>query len=140
MRPLVQADTRPLRGSATSFCMLHWRIAQVRSTKPGFHAQMPTERPVLGPAVMAYLAGVAWDACLRALRRAGFVVAAESHRAVVLARAGHSVLMHRAPVLDDETMQDIFRSTALSRDEFVALLSEDAGSTPLRPPRASPFR
>jgi hypothetical protein len=74
---------------------------------------------------MAYLAGVAWDECLRALRRAGFVVAAESDGAVVLVSAGHSVLMRRTPVLDDETLQGIFRSAALSQDQFVALLSED---------------
>jgi hypothetical protein len=44
---------------------------------------------------------VPWADCIRALRGAGFVCAAESPAAVVLVRAGRSVLLRRVPAFDE---------------------------------------
>ncbi len=73
---------------------------------------------------MPFLDNVSWTACIEALRRAGFVWAAESPSNVVLVGAGRTVLLHRAPILDETVLQHALRCAGLSDAAFIALLSE----------------
>jgi hypothetical protein len=75
---------------------------------------------------MPCLDNVSWAACIQALRRAGFVRAAESPSNVILVSAGRTVLLQRVPVLDETSLQDALRSAGVSDERFVALLSEGA--------------
>jgi hypothetical protein len=65
---------------------------------------------------------ILWADCLRALRRAGFVCAAESPSAAMLVSADRSVLLPRVPALDETTLLTALRGTQLSEEEFLALL------------------
>jgi hypothetical protein len=71
---------------------------------------------------MDRLGDVLWVDCLRALRRAGFVCAAESSTAVILVSAGRSVFLPRVPALDEIALLDALRATRLDPEEFLALL------------------
>ena len=73
---------------------------------------------------MIRLSDVLWADCIRALRRAGFVCAAESPAAVVLVSAGRAVLLLRVPALDEMALLATLRATRLSVEDFAALLSE----------------
>jgi hypothetical protein len=70
------------------------------------------------------LGEVLWADCIRALRRAGFVCAAESPTAVMLVSAGRAVLLPRMRALDEIVLIATLRATRLSAEEFVALLGE----------------
>ena len=74
---------------------------------------------------------VPWAACIQALRRAGFVRAAESPSNVVLVGAGRSVLLHRVPILTEAMLRHALRCAGLSDAAFIALLSH---ATPERLP------
>jgi hypothetical protein len=74
---------------------------------------------------MSHLTPLAWDECLRLLRRAGFCTVAESPTAVMLAgHAGHSIFLHRAPTLDHATLQAACHPHPLSQADLADLLSE----------------
>jgi hypothetical protein len=75
-----------------------------------------------------------WADCIRALRRAGFVCAAESPAAVMLVNAGRSVLLPRAPSLNEHTMLATLRGTRLSPEDFLALLGDEPSPSGVRPP------
>jgi hypothetical protein len=82
------------------------------------------ERSLLCGALMSCLTDVVWADCIRALRRAGFVCAAESPAAVMLVSAGRSLLLPRVRALDDAALLPALRATRLSAEEFLALLRE----------------
>jgi hypothetical protein len=71
---------------------------------------------------MDRLSDILWADCIRALRRAGFVCAAESPAAVVLVSAGRSVLLPRVPALGELELLAALRAARLSAEEFLALL------------------
>jgi hypothetical protein len=73
---------------------------------------------------MGRLCNVVWADCIRALRRAGFVCAAESPAAVMLVSPGRSVLLPRVPALDESALLAALRNTRLSEEEFLALLRQ----------------
>jgi hypothetical protein len=75
-------------------------------------------------ALMSCLTDIVWADCIRALRRAGFVCAAESPAAVMLVSAGRSLLLPRVRALDDVALLPALRATRLSAEEFLALLRE----------------
>jgi hypothetical protein len=68
---------------------------------------------------------ILWADCLRALRRAGFVCAAESPSAAMLVSAERSVLLPRVPALDEIALLTALRGTRLSEEEFLALLQAE---------------
>jgi hypothetical protein len=68
--------------------------------------------------------GVLWADCIRALRRAGYVCAAESPTVVMLVSGGRVVVLPRTPALDESVLRATLRTTGLSAEEFVALLRE----------------
>jgi hypothetical protein len=70
---------------------------------------------------------VPWADCIRVLRRAGFVCAAESPAAVVLVRAGRSVLLQRMPALDEPELVAAIRGAGLSGEAFLGLLDDGRG-------------
>jgi hypothetical protein len=72
-----------------------------------------------------------WADCIRVLRSAGFVCAAESPAAVVLVRAGRSVLLRRAPVVDEPELVAAIQGAGLSGEAFLGLL-DDGGARLLR--------
>jgi len=78
---------------------------------------------------------ISWDDCLRALRRAGLVCAAESPTAVMLVNAGRCVLLPRAPMLDESALFAALRATRLSGQEFLMLLWDEPPSVRRNPPR-----
>jgi hypothetical protein len=67
---------------------------------------------------------VPWADCIRVLRRAGFVCAAESPVAVVLVRAGRSVLLRRVPALDEPELVAAVHGAGLSGEAFLGLLDD----------------
>jgi hypothetical protein len=71
---------------------------------------------------MDRLSDILWADCIRALRRAGFVCAAESPAAVVLVSAGRSVLLPRVPAFGEFELLAALRAARLSAEEFLALL------------------
>jgi hypothetical protein len=87
---------------------------------------------------MSWLGDVLWADCIRALRVAGFVCAAESPTAVVLVSAGRSVLIPRVPALDERALLATLRATRLSGDEFLALLGRGRGERPPLPSSTPP--
>lgn len=78
-------------------------------------------------AFMTCLDNVSWAACIQALRRAGFVRAAESPSSVMLVSAGRSVLLRRVPILDKSILEAALRAAGLSTATFVGLLPEGLG-------------
>ncbi len=74
---------------------------------------------------MGRLRDILWADCLRALRRAGFVCAAESPSAAMLVSAERSVLLPRMPALDEMALLTALRGTRLSEEEFLALLQAE---------------
>jgi hypothetical protein len=72
-----------------------------------------------------------WADGIRVLRDAGFVCAAESPAAVVLVRAGRSVVLRRVPAFDEPELVAAVQGAGLSGEMFRGLL--DAG----RPRRLS---
>ena len=89
---------------------------------------------------MRPLDNVSWDECIRTLRRAGFVPAAESPSKVMLVSAGKTVLLQRVAILDETILQDALRSAGLSEPRFRALLAEGVAealvpSSPVPSPR-----
>jgi hypothetical protein len=58
---------------------------------------------------------VPWADCIQALRGAGFVCAAESPVAVVLVRAGRSVLLRRVPALDEPELLAALQGAGFGR-------------------------
>ncbi len=73
---------------------------------------------------MGRLGDIPWADCIRALRRAGFVCAAESPAGVMLVSAGRSVLLPRVAALDESALLAALRATRLTAEEFLALLWE----------------
>lgn len=73
---------------------------------------------------MGRLRDILWADCIRALRRAGFVCAAESPAAVMLVNAGRSVLLPRMLALDELALLAALRAARLSVEEFLALVRE----------------
>jgi hypothetical protein len=73
---------------------------------------------------MDRLGDVLWADCIRALRRAGFVCAAESPKAVMLVSAGRSVFLPRALALDEIALLGALRAIRLDPVEFLALLRD----------------
>ena len=71
---------------------------------------------------MGRLTDILWADCIRALRRAGFVCAAESPAVVMLVSAGRYVLLPRVPALDESAVLDALRAARLSAEDFLALL------------------
>ena len=67
---------------------------------------------------------VPWADCIRVLRSAGFVCAAESPAAVVLVRAGRSVLLRRVPALDEPELVAAIRGAGLSGEALLGLLDD----------------
>jgi|HubBroStandDraft_6_1064221.scaffolds.fasta_scaffold190930_2 hypothetical protein len=79
---------------------------------------------------MHSLSNISWAECIRALRRAGFVPAAESHHNVMLVSAGKAVLLRRVPFLDETVLEDALRSAGLTGAQFLALLAEGVAAIP----------
>ena len=79
---------------------------------------------MLEPGAMGSLDNVPWVECIEALRRAGFVRAAESPSNVILVGGGRTVLLQRVPILEEMALQGALRSAGLSTPRFLALLSE----------------
>jgi hypothetical protein len=65
-----------------------------------------------------------WADCIRLLRDAGFVCAAESPAAVVLVRAGRSLLLRRVPALDEPELVAAVQGAGLSGEAFLGLLDD----------------
>jgi hypothetical protein len=82
------------------------------------------EQFVLSRSAMRPLNNVSWDECILALRRAGFVQAAESPSNVMLVSAGRTVLLQRVAILEETALDDALRSAGLGRPQFRALLAE----------------
>jgi hypothetical protein len=74
---------------------------------------------------MVRLAEVPWVDCIRALRSAGFVKAAESPASVMLVGAGRSMLLRRMPVVDETTLDVTLCAAGLSRERFMELLNSE---------------
>lgn len=87
--------------------------------------QAPCGTIFVSAAAMSRLRDILWADCLRALRRAGFVCAAESPAAVVLVNAGRSVFLQRVPALNENAILATLRGTRLSAEEFLALLGDE---------------
>jgi hypothetical protein len=86
---------------------------------------------------MRRLDNVSWTECIEALRRAGFVQAAESPSNVMLVSAGRTVLLQRVPILDERVLKDALGAAGLSVSKFLALLSEGFAKV-LQPEKRSP--
>jgi hypothetical protein len=67
---------------------------------------------------------VAWADCIRVLRRAGFVCAAESPEAVVLVNAGRTVHLERVISFDEPSLLAALRAARVRGEDFLALLCE----------------
>jgi hypothetical protein len=65
---------------------------------------------------------IPWDDCIRLLRGAGFVCAAESPAAVVLVSAGRSVVLRRVPAFDEPELVAALEVAGLRRERCLALL------------------
>jgi len=84
------------------------------------------------------LTGVPWDYCIRALRRAGFFIVAESPSvAMLVGGAGVSVTLRRAPVVDEEMLVAAFHPRRPSRDTVLELLGESPRAGTNDPVRAA---
>jgi hypothetical protein len=73
---------------------------------------------------MPSLCNVSWGECIQALRRAGFVQAAESPSNVMLVSAGRTVLLQRVAIFEEPVLMAALRAAGLSRSTFLSLLPE----------------
>ena len=108
--------------------ILLWRNAKDTEWAEEFlgkKAKHAAARSLSSRQAMSRLCDILWSDCIRALRRAGFVCAAESPAAVVLVNAGRSVFLQRVPALNENAMLATLHVTRLSAEEFLALLGDE---------------